>query len=102
MLKAFALVGYRNESVLHAIFEQLSLVVSTLSNQVRLAAAVKPRMLFRSCGQLPHSRLTPRSFLVDDLKGSELMARLCSDLDRRSLSDFERENYTNMQSSIRK
>lgn len=102
MLKAFALVGYRNESVLHAIFEQLSLVVSTLSNQVRLAAAVEPRMLFRSCGQSPHSRLTPRSFLVDDLKGSELMARLCSDLDRRSLSDFERENYTNMQSSIRK
>lgn len=51
MLKAFALVGYRNENVLHAIFEHLSLVVSTLSNQVRLSVAVDRRMLFRSCGR---------------------------------------------------
>lgn len=51
MLKAFALVGYRNDNVLHAIFEQLSLVVSTLSNQVRMSVVVDRRMPFRSCGQ---------------------------------------------------
>lgn len=51
VLKAFALVGYRNDNVLHAIFEQLSLVVSTLSNQVRMSVVVDRRMLFRSCGQ---------------------------------------------------
>ena len=51
MLKAFALVGYRTDNVLHAIFEQLSLVVSTLSNQVRMSVVVDRRMLFRSCGQ---------------------------------------------------
>ena len=51
VLKAFALVGYSNENVLHAIFEQLSLVVSTLSNQVHVSECVDHRMLFRSYGQ---------------------------------------------------